>query len=152
MRSFFLLALVASVGCGATHTAIVWGAHGVGETTTITIDNHGSGQFTATADGVIDDDEPLSFTKGQLHELIELFRGHNVCGMSHDSAYKPVDNEGQTTVKLDAEDLQCEVTLYDLEWEKKAKDIVETMRSMRPLNNHSHQKGQRRLDPRGMSQ
>lgn len=153
MRHLFLFALAGlAAGCGATHPAIVWGAQGVGETTTITIDNHGNGQFTATANGVLDDDEQLGFTKGQLHELLELFRSHDVCAMTHDPAYKPVENEGQTTVKLDEEDLHCEVTLYDLEWQKKAKDIVETMRSMRPLNTNRNKKYQRKLDPRGMTQ
>lgn len=152
MRHLFLFAVVGALAaCGATHPAVVWSAQGTGETTTITIDNHGVGQFTATVDGVLDDDEQLAFTKGQLHELVELYRSHGVCEMSHDPAYKPVENEGQTTVKLDAEDLHCEITLYDLEWQKKAKDIVETMRSMRPLNNHK-QKAPRKLDPKGMSQ
>jgi hypothetical protein len=71
--------------------------------------------------------------------------------MTHDPAYTPVANEGQTTVELSIDDLQCTVTLYDLEWQRKAKNIVETMRSMRPLNNHK-KKGQRPLDPRGMTQ
>ncbi|HET9620427.1 MAG TPA: hypothetical protein VFP84_03595 [Kofleriaceae bacterium] len=152
MRSFFAaVALAGLAACGATRTVIVWENQGNGESTRTAIENNGGGQYTATADGVQHDDEQLSFTKGQIHELAELYRNRRVCEMSHDPAYTPVANEGQTTLVLDLEDLHCSVTLYDLEWEKKAKDITETMRSMRPLNTH-HKPYQRKLDPRGMTQ
>jgi hypothetical protein len=151
VRSFLVVALATAglAGCGGSHRVIAWSAEGSGEIAVTSIEKAGHGQYTATVDGVQQDDVPLGFTKGQIRELAELYRTNHVCELRHDPAYTPVADEGQTTLELDLEDLHCKVTLYDLEWEKLARPVTETMRSMRPPS--ARKPSQRKLDPRGAS-
>ena len=54
----------------------------------------------------------------------------------HDNsrAYKPVAGEAKISLELAFPDQRCKVALWDLEWQRgPAKEITETMRSMRPL-------------------
>jgi hypothetical protein len=146
-----LFAVAALAGCASTHTAIAWSGDSIGEQSRIELDNHGIGHFTATTKGEEEDSVDLALDKTQLHELADMYRTHHVCSLVHDPKYAPQTNEGQTTLELNIEDLNCKVTLYDLEWEKADKDLVDTMHSMRPKVSHK-QKQPRKLDPRGASQ
>jgi hypothetical protein len=141
------LLLSALVAC-SRHPVIVWGGASTGENIEIVIDSGGRGSYKTSSAGVEDLDEALAFTKGQVRELEEEFRSHHVCELVHDPSYTPAENEGQTTLELMFDDLTCKVTLYDLEWQRgNARDIAQTMRSMRPLR--TQKRKNRTLDPRG---
>ena len=150
MKRLLLIAL-ALAACATPRTVIVWSGASTGENASISINSAGRGLYKSSSEGVEELDDQLRFTKGQVRELHDMFASHNTCDLKHDPNYRPVANEGQTTVELSFEDLQCTVTMYDLEWQRPAtRDIAETMRSMKPLRIQK-KKEPRKLDPQGMT-
>ncbi len=116
---------------------VIWGSARVGATERIEIISAGQGSYTHTTNGVEDKNERLSFTNDQLRELIELFRSQHACELAHDPTYTPAPDEGQTTLELALPDQHCKIVLWDTEWQRgRAREITETMHSMRPLRLH----------------
>jgi hypothetical protein len=127
------LLLIALIACGPKQLIVAWVSASPSAVERIEISSSGNGNYTRSTDGVQDKDERLEFTSDQVAELAELFRSHHVCEIVEDPAYTPVAGEGKTTLELMYPDMRCKVTLWDLEWQRREKDITETMRSMRPL-------------------
>ncbi|HEU4735228.1 MAG TPA: hypothetical protein VFT22_45365 [Kofleriaceae bacterium] len=127
------LLLIALAACGSRPPVVTWASGGTSVTERITIASNGQGHYLSVNNGTVDKDERLELTKDQLDELKELLRSHHACELAHDPAYTPVANEGTVTLELSFPDLRCKVMLWDLEWQHQARDIVETMHSMRPL-------------------
>ncbi|HET7506505.1 MAG TPA: hypothetical protein VFK02_36045 [Kofleriaceae bacterium] len=130
MRYLVLFALAA---CGAKPPVVSWVSTGTGLTERITLASNGRGSYVSVSNGAVDKDERLELTGDQFGELKELFRSKHACELAHDPAYTPVPDESSVTLELSFPDLRCKVTLWDIEWQHQAREIVETMRSMRPL-------------------
>jgi hypothetical protein len=127
------LLLLALAACGSRPPVITWASSGTVVTERIVLANNGNGQYTSMTGGAVDKDERLSLTTDQFNELVEMLRSRHACQLAHDPAYTPVPNESTITLELALPDLRCKVELWDLEWQRQARDIFETMRSMRPL-------------------
>jgi hypothetical protein len=113
---------------------VTWVSAGANTSERIEIENNGHGLYTSATDGVPEKNERLDLTKAQLDELAEVFRTHHACGLAEDPTYKPVAGEAKISLELAFPDQRCKVVLWDLEWQRgRAKEITETMRSMRPL-------------------
>jgi hypothetical protein len=113
---------------------VTWGSSTQSTTERIEFASGGEGSYTHTSNGVEDKHERVSLTKDQLHELLELFRTQHACELAHDPTYTPAPDEGQTTLELALPDQHCKIVLWDTEWLRgPARDITETMRSMRPV-------------------
>lgn len=130
MRCLIVLVLV---GCGARQSVVTWANVGNGVTERIALSSSGDGSYSSTINGVPRPEERVILTKDQLDEVAEMMRTRRVCELTHDPAYTPSPDEGQTTLELSFPDLHCKIVLWNLEWQARAKDIVETMQSMRPL-------------------
>lgn len=128
------LILVTLVACGPKHLVVTWVSAGANTSERIEIESNGHGLYTSATDGVLEKNERLDLTKDQLGELAEVFRTHHACELVEDPAYKPVAGEAKISLELAFPDQRCKVVLWDLEWQRgRAKEITETMRSMRPL-------------------
>lgn len=131
------LSLIALVACTPKHPVVTWGSSSMGMSERIEIAGDAQGSYTHTTNGVEDKNERLSFTNDQFRELIELFRTQHACELAHDPTYTPVPDEGQTTLELAFPDQHCKIVLWDAEWQRgPAREITETMHSMRPLRPH----------------
>src|SRR5256885_8816921 len=115
MRYLLLLALGA---CSMGNPVVRWTTTGIGINERIEIKSSGDGSFTSTINGVKDRDERVVLSKGQVEELDELLRSHGACQLTHDPAYTPVPDEGQTTLELLFPDQHCKVVLWNLEWQR----------------------------------
>lgn len=128
------LLLVALVACASKQPVVTWVSSGTSESERIEIPSSGYGRYTSASNGVAEKDVSVILSKDQLNELAEMFRTQRVCELADDPAYKPAPGEGRTTLELALPDQHCKVALWDFEWQHgRAKDITETMRSMRPL-------------------
>lgn len=106
----------------------------MGITERIEITSSGEGTYMRTSNGTQDKKEQVILTKDQFHELTELFRAQHACELAHDPTYTPAPDEGQTTLELAFPDQHCKIVLWDVEWQRGgAREITETMHSMRPL-------------------
>src|ERR1051325_10085106 len=156
MRHLLLLALA---GCASGRPVVRWTSVGVGVNERIEIKSSGDGSYVSMINGVEQKNERVVLSRSQVAELNELFREKGACQLAHDPEYKPVPDEGQTTLELAFPDHTCKIgrwnleseggqpalelafpdqpckrVLWTLEWERgKAQWIAETMRSMRPL-------------------
>ena len=131
MRQLLLLALI---GCASGPPVVRWTSTGIGTNERIEIKSSGDGTYTSMLNGVEEKNERVVLSKDQVAELNDLFREKGACQLAHDPEYKPVPDEGQTTLELAFPDQTCKVVLWNLEWQRgKALPIAETMRSMRPL-------------------
>jgi hypothetical protein len=129
-----VLSLLVLVGCGAKQPVVMWANAGKGITERIELASSGDGNYTSTIDGVPHKEQRVILTKEQIEELAELLRSKRACELAHDPAYTPAPDEGQTTLELAFPDLRCKIVLWNIEWQQgRAKDIAETMQSMRPL-------------------
>src|ERR1041384_478248 len=134
MRHLLLLALA---GCASGRPVVRWTSVGVGVNERIEIKSSGDGSYVSMINGVEQKNERVVLSRSQVAELDELFREKGACQLVHDPEYKPVPDEGQTTLELAFPDQTCKIVLSTLEWQRgKAQPIAETMRSMRPLNLH----------------
>jgi hypothetical protein len=112
----------------------MWVTSGTSASERIEIAANGEGQYTSAIDGVPEKDERVSLSREQVNELAELLRTQHACELAGDPAYTPVPGEGKTTLELAFPDQHCKVVLWDFEWQRgRAKEITETMHSMRPL-------------------
>jgi hypothetical protein len=128
------LVFVMLAGCGPRHYVVTWATSGTSATERIELEASGDGHYTSATDGAPEKDERVILDKDQFNELAEMFRAHRVCELTDDPAYVPVPGEGKTTLEVAFPDLHCKVTLWNYTWRQgRAKDISETMRSMRPL-------------------
>ena len=128
------LSLLILAGCGAKHPVVTWANMGKGVTERIELQSSGDGNYTSTIDGQPHKDQRVILSKEQIEELQEMLRSKRACELAHDPAYTPAPDEGQTTLELAFPDQHCKVVLWNLEWQQgAAKDIAETMQSMRPL-------------------
>jgi hypothetical protein len=128
------LLLVALVACASKHPVVTWVSSGTSASERIEIPSSGYGRYTSASNGVAEKDESVILSNDQLNELAELFRTQRVCELADDPAYKPAPGEGRTTLELAFPDQHCKVSLWDFAWQHgRAKDITETMHSMRPL-------------------
>jgi hypothetical protein len=128
------LILIALAACGPKHLVVTWVSAGTSTSERIEIESNGHGQYTSATDGVMEKNERLDLTKDQLGELAEVFRTHHACQLAEDPTYTPVAGEGKISLELAFPDQRCKVVLWDFEWQRgHAKEITETMRSMRPL-------------------
>jgi len=115
----------------------MWGSSSLSATERIEFTSSGEGSYTHASSGVQDKHERVSLTNEQFRELIELFRTQHACELAHDPTYTPAPDEGQTTLELALPDQHCKIVLWDTEWRRgRARDITETMHSMRPLRLH----------------
>jgi hypothetical protein len=131
MRYLLLLALV---GCASGPPVLRWYTTGTGLNERIELKSSGDGSYVSTLNGTEDRNERVILSTGQLQELNELLRTHGACQLTHDPAYKPAPDEGQTTLELAFPDQKCKVVLSNTEWQRgAAQPISETMRSMRPI-------------------
>jgi len=144
------LLLVTLVACGPKPAVVMWTTTTASTTEHLELTSGGRGQYTTARDGVKDKDEPVALSTDQISELAELFRAQHACELTSDPAYTPVPDEGKTTLELAFPDQRCKVVLWDLEWQHgRAREIADTMRSMRPLRS---QRPERKLDPRQSAQ
>jgi hypothetical protein len=128
------LILITLVACGPKHLVVTWVSAGVNTSERIEIESSGQGRYTSATDGVPEKNERVVLSRDQLDELAEMFRSHRVCELTDDPAYTPVAGEGKISLELAFPDQRCKVVLWDFEWQRgRAKDVTETMRSMRPL-------------------
>jgi hypothetical protein len=133
MRHLLPLALTL-IACGPKPLVVTWAHSGGTMTERIELTSSGAGHYTSTINGVADKTEDVILSKDQINELDELFRSKGVCQLAHDPSYTPVPDEGQTTLELAFPDQHCKVVLPTSEWQNgRAKDVAETMQSMRPL-------------------
>lgn len=141
-----LLSLVACGGSG--HRVLKWTGSTTGEDVIITLDSNGEGTYATVVDGTPDEPERVKLSESQVGEVGELFRTRNACAFKHDPTYAPPPGEPQTTVELTFADLNCVVTLYNGEWQRgEARDLFETMRSLKPLRQRGPKKN-REINPR----
>jgi hypothetical protein len=146
VRYFILLALVA---CGSRQTVVVWGGSAAGEHGRMEIGSNGESRYVTVADGAEIASERVVLTKDQVRELDELIRAKHACELVHDPAYTPSPDEIQITLEVTYPDQRCKVTLYELEWLRgPAREIAETMQSMRPIRKPGKKPEPRRLNPR----
>jgi len=128
------LVVIVLMGCAAKQAVVKWATVAPTTTERIELRSSGEGSYTKTTDGVPASSERVSLSPDQLAELAELFRTQKACQLAHDPAYTPAPDEGQTTLELAFPDQHCTVVLWNTEWQRgSAKEITETMRSMRPL-------------------
>ena len=128
------LILIALVGCAAKRAVVKWATVAPKATERIELRSSGDGSYTSTTEGIETKSERVVLSPDQLAELAELFRTQKVCQLVHDPAYTPGPEEGQTTLELAFPDQHCTVVLWNTEWLRgSAKEITETMHSMRPL-------------------
>src|SRR5262245_24571697 len=132
MRYLPLLAITLAA-CGPKQPVVTWARTGTGVTERIELLSSGDGNYTSSINGV-DKNERVVLSKDQVNELDELLRSKRACELSHDPAYTPGPEEGQTTLELAFPGLTCKVVMSTFEWQQgSAKEIAETMQSMRPL-------------------
>jgi hypothetical protein len=128
------LVTIALFACGSNHPVVKWARSGTGVTERIELKSSGDGSYVSTLNGVEDKNERVILTKDQVEELAELFRSKKACELTHDPAYTPAPEEGEITLELAFPDLHCKIVLWALEWQQpRAKEIAETMQSMKPL-------------------
>lgn len=100
----------------------------------IELGSSGDGSYTSALGGAQEKSERLTLTRDQFAELEELFRTQKACQLAHDPSYTPGPEEGQTTLELAFPDQHCTVVMWNAEWQRgSAREITETMHSMRPL-------------------
>lgn len=147
MRSLLLLLLVA---CAPKVPVVTWVSSLTGVTEHVEVGSNGDVSFVSTTGGEAGSAEHLSLMKEQVQELDELLRNQRACELAHDPAHTPAPDEGQTTLELSFPDLRCKVTLWNREWQQgRAREIAETMRSMRPIRPHGGPPAQREITPIG---
>lgn len=134
MRLVLPVSLVLLAACGPKPLVVTWATSGTHSSERIELESNGRGHYTRATDGVTEKEDDVVLDNDQLAELAEMLRAHRVCELVDDPAYTPVPGEGKTTLDLAFPDLRCKITLWDFEWQHgRAKEITETMRSMRPL-------------------
>jgi hypothetical protein len=143
--------LLGLVACGSRQTVVVWGgaSNTPGEIERVEVGSDGESRYLTVADGVETASERVALSKDQVRELDEMIREKHACALVHDPAYTPSPNEIQITLDVRFPDQHCTVTLYELEWLRgAAREIAETMRSMRPIRKPGVKPQNRRLNPR----
>jgi hypothetical protein len=124
----------ALAACGPNPPVVKWARTGTSVTERIELKSSGDGSYISTLNGIEDKNERVILTKEQVEELAELLRSKHACELAHDPAYTPAPEEGEITLELAFPDLHCKIVLWALEWQQpRAKDIAETMQSMKPL-------------------
>lgn len=148
MKYVLLLGLVA---CGSHQTVVVWGRASTGpeEVAQVEVGSNGESRYVTLANGVETASERVVLSKDQVRELDEMIREKHACELVHDPAYTPAPDEIQLTLDVRFPDQRCKVTLYELEWRRSpARDVAETMRSMRPIHKPGVKPPNRPLNPR----
>lgn len=131
------LLLSALAACAPKLPVVTWVSSITGVTEHVQVRSNGDVSFTTSTGGAPGSAEHLSLEKAQVQELDELFRTQRACELAHDPGYTPAPDEGQTTLELAFPDQQCKIVLWNREWQQgRAREIAETMRSMRPLKTH----------------
>jgi len=136
MRHFLLL-LVALAACAPKRPVVTWVSSLTGVQERVEIRSDGDVSYTTTVKGVETRPQPIKLGKEQVEELAELMRAQRACELAHDPDFTPAPDEGQSTLELSFPDQRCKVVLWNREWLRdRSREIVETMRSMRPLRGH----------------
>jgi hypothetical protein len=127
--------LLALAGCGAAKTPVVtWISSSGPVVERIELQSNGNGKYLNAINGVAHPTQEVILSRDQIDELADIMRAKNVCKFSHDPAYTPQPDEGQTSLEIAFPDQHCKVMLWNREWlQGPALDISETMRSMRPV-------------------
>lgn len=148
MRYLLPIALAA---CAPKPLVVTWVSSMTGTTEHVEVRSNGDVSFTTSIGGAPGSAEHLSLLKEQVEELHELVRTQHACELAHDPAYTPAPDEGQTTLELAFPDQHCKIVLWNREWQQdRAREIAETMRSMRPLKprgSHEATPQQRQITP-----
>jgi hypothetical protein len=127
MLRLFLVLLAAC----ASHPVVIWASARTGGEERIQVRANGTVEYTAVNNGVEEKPEKISLAREQVRELNDMLRTQHACELTHDPAYIPDPEDGQTTLLVDYPDQKCKVTLSNGEWQRRGHDIVDTMRSMR---------------------
>jgi hypothetical protein len=128
------LVLAALAACGPKPAVVTWVSSITGVDEHVVVRSNGDVSFTSSSD---DKAEHLSLLKEQVQELAELFRAQRACELTHDPDHRPAPDEGQTTLEIAFPDQRCKIVLWNREWQQgRAREIAETMRSLRPLRSH----------------
>src|SRR5437588_3654004 len=106
MRHLLLLALT---GCASGTPVVRWTSAGIGVNERIEIKSSGDGSYTSLVNGVEQKNERVVLSSSQVEELDELLRSNGACQLTHDPDYKPVPDEGQTTLELSFPDQTCKI-------------------------------------------
>jgi hypothetical protein len=145
VKSLLALALTA---CAPKLLVATWATSLTGATERVEVRSNGDVSFTTSTGDSPGRAEHLSLLKEQVEELHELVRTQRACELAHDPAYTPAPDEGQTTLELAFPDLRCKIVLWNREWQQgRAREIAETMRSMRPLGPRGAKSQQRQITP-----
>ena len=139
---------IALTACAPKLPVVTWVSSITGVTEHVVVRSNGDVSFTSSAGGAPGSAEHLSLLKEQVEELHELVRTQRACELAHDPAYTPAPDEGQTTLELAFPDQHCKIVLWNREWQQgRAREIAETMRSMRPLGSRKATPEQRQITP-----